>query len=42
MNIKEVLCKFNCEITKFANRKQEFSNRPKKTFPVIENKVLKL
>lgn len=32
MNIKEVLCKFNCEITKFANRKQEFSNRPKKDF----------
>lgn len=42
MNIKEVLCKFNCEITKFANRKQEFSNRPKKDFSRNRNKVLKL
>lgn len=42
MNIKEVLCKFNCEITKLQIANRNFLIGLKKIFPVIENKVLKL
>lgn len=32
MNIKDIVCKFNAEIKRFANRKYEFCNCPGRDF----------